>query len=118
MPKYSNLEEFYHSLPEDQELATRRFVEHISTNFENLELVLAWNQPMFKSGKNYIVGFMPTKKHINLLTISDDAVTEFKAELSSYRHGSRSIALPFDWQIDAELIKKIIEFQVSHSPSW
>ena len=113
MPKFSSLEEFYLSLPQDQQLATRRFVDFISTNFPDLELVLAWNQPMFKSGKNYIVGFMPTKKHINLLTLTDDAVTRFSAELKGYRHGSRSIALPFDWRIDAELISKIITFQLA-----
>lgn len=57
---------------------------------------------------------MPTKKHINLLTISDDAVTHFARDLAGYRHGTRSISLPFDWEIDAELIAKLIGFQSRH----
>jgi uncharacterized protein YdhG (YjbR/CyaY superfamily) len=70
---------------------------------------------MFKSGKKYIVGFMPTKKHINLLTVTDDVVTNFKGDLAGYRRGSRSISLPFDWSIDADLIRRIIEFQTSRA---
>ena len=111
MPKFANLDEFYGSLPQDQENAIRRLVEFVAKNNPELELLLAWNQPMFKSGKTYLIGFMPTKKHINLLTITDDAVTHFAKELEGYRHGTRSISLPFDWEIDSDLIAKLIEFQ-------
>jgi uncharacterized protein YdhG (YjbR/CyaY superfamily) len=114
VPKFANLDEFYDSLPQDQENAIRRLVEFVASNNPDLELLLAWNQPMFKSGKKYLIGFMPTKKHINLLTITDDAVTHFAKELENYRHGTRSISLPFDWEIDAELIAKLIGFQLSH----
>ena len=113
MAKFANLEEFYNSLPQDQEQATRRFVEFIALAYPELELVLAWNQPMFKLGSKYLVGFMPTKKHINLLTISDDAINHLAGDLKGYRHGTRSIALPFDWEIDRALIAKVIDFQKS-----
>lgn len=113
MPKFADFDEFYSSLPADQEKAIRRLVKFVSSKHKNLELVLAWNQPMFRFGKHYIIGFMPTKNHINLLTISDDAVTNFASELQSYRHGTRSISLPFDWGIDEELVAKLIEFQIN-----
>lgn len=116
MPKFASFDEFYASLPEDQRTATERFVDHVSKTHPELELLLAWNQPMFRSGKKYLIGFMPTKKHINLLTISDDAVTHFALELVGYRHGTRSISLPFDWEIDADLIEKLIQFQLHHEP--
>ena len=111
MAKFANLEEFYSSLPGDQRLAITRLVEFVESAHPELELVLAWNQPMFRLGKKYLIGFMPTKKHINLLTVSDDAVTHFATELAGYRHGTRSISLPFDWEIDRELIAKLINFQ-------
>lgn len=111
MPKFANLEDFYNSLPQDQEQAIRRLVEFVATNYPDLELLLAWNQPMFRLDKKYLIGFMPAKKHINLLTVSDDAVTHFAKELEGYRHGTRSVSLPFDWEIDRELIAKLINFQ-------
>lgn len=114
MPKFANLNEFYESLPEDQRVATKRFVDFVAKKYPKLELVLAWNQPMFKLGKKYLIGFMPTKKHINLLTISDDAIKYLSTEIAEYRHGTRSISLPFDWTIDAKLIGKIIKFQMEN----
>jgi uncharacterized protein YdhG (YjbR/CyaY superfamily) len=113
MPKFATLKEFYASLPQDQEQAIRRLVDFVATNYPDLELLLAWNQPMFRLGKKYLIGFMPTKKHINLLTISDDAINHLAAELKGYRHGTRSISLPFDWKIDQELIAKVIAFQMA-----
>ena len=112
MAKFASLEDFFSSLPSDQQIAIKRFVDHVAKNFPELELVLAWNQPMFKSGKKYIIGFMPTKKHINLLTVSDDAINHLSQELEGYRHGTRSISLPFDWEINAELFEKVIDFQL------
>lgn len=113
MAKFANLEEFYDSLPADQEQATRRLVAFVCREYPDLELVLAWNQPMFKLGSKYLIGFMPTRKHINLLTVSDDAVNHLVEDLDGYRHGKRSISLPFNWEIDADLIAKVIEFQRS-----
>ena len=111
MPKFATLQEFYNSLPKDQETAIRRFADYVETTYPDLELVLAWNQPMFKLGKKYLIGFMPAKNHINLLTMTNTPVTHFSERLSAYRHGTRSISVPFDWNIDEELIKDILLFR-------
>lgn len=111
MPKFSSLEDFYSSLPEDQQTHITSLVTFVSDNYPQLELVLAWNQPMFKSGKHYVVGFMPTKKHTNLLTVTDTVVTELNPQLGSYKHGTRSISLPFDWKIDPKLIRTVLELR-------
>jgi len=109
VPKFSSLEDFYSSLPEDQRTHITSLVKFVSDNYPKLELVLAWNQPMFKSGKHYVVGFMPTKKHTNILTVTDTAVTELIPQLGGYKHGSRSISLPFGWTIEPKLIRSVLE---------
>lgn len=115
VPKYASFDEFYAALNPHQEQAVRRFVDHVVHAAPDLELVLAWNQPMFKLGTRYVLGFMPTAKHINLLTIADDAITHFAGRLTGFTHGTRSIALPFDWDIDTALVSDIIEFQRQHA---
>lgn len=116
MAKFDSLDAFYGSLDEKPRDAITRFVQHIATSNPELELVLAWNQPMFKKGRHYVVGFMPTAKHINLLTLTNDAVTHFAGELRGYRCGTRSISLPFDWNIDDDLLSRIVNFQVMNLP--
>ena len=113
MPKFASLDEFYASLPEDQEKAILRMVNYVAGVYPQLDLVLAWNQPMFKLGKKYLIGFMSTKNHINLLTMTNTPVTHFTDRLSTFRHGTRSISLPFDWVIDEELVKDIVAFRAN-----
>lgn len=108
MAKYASLDEFYAALPEDQRTHITSLVGYVQENYPQLECVLAWNQPMFKNGKHYVIGFMPTKKHTNLLTVSDTAITTLAPELTNYKHGTRSISLPFDWTIDADLFHSVI----------
>ncbi len=108
MAKYESLAEFYAALPEDQRSHISSLVEYVQGAYPQLECVLAWNQPMFKSGKHYLIGFMPTKKHTNLLTVSETAITTLAPELTGYKHGTRSISLPFDWTLDPALIARVM----------
>jgi uncharacterized protein len=110
--KFENLEDFYKSLPEDQATAIRRFVDHVASAYPQFEMVLAWNQPMFRVGTKYILGFMPTKNYINLATVSPDVIVSLGPALEDYRHGGRTISLPFDWQIDTALIAQIVELRL------
>lgn len=111
MAKFASVDEFYSALPEDQRTHISSLVEYVSARYPELNVVIAWNQPMFKSGDKYVLGFMPTKKHTNLLTVSDTAITAMAAELSGYKHGTRSISLPFDWQIDPALIDRVVQLR-------
>lgn len=112
MAKFDSIEALYDSLPEDQRNALEALVVQTSKNFPELELVLAWNQPMFKLAGKYILGYMPTKKHINLLTVSDTAITKLGNELDGYRHGTRSISLPFDWKFERLLLNKVLQLRI------
>jgi uncharacterized protein YdhG (YjbR/CyaY superfamily) len=108
MAKFADMDEFYASLPADQEAAIRTLVEFVARTYPQLELVVAWNQPMFKLAGKHLIGFMPTKQHINLLTVTDTAITTLGSELNGFRHGTRSISLPFDWSIDAGFIDRVL----------
>lgn len=108
MAKFASVEEFYSSLPDDQRTHISSLVEFVSSRYPKLNLVIAWNQPMFKSGDKYVLGFMPTKKHTNLLTVTDTAITTIAPELTGYKHGTRSISLPFEWKIDPALFDRIV----------
>lgn len=108
MAKYDSIADYFASLPEDQSRHIQSLVDFVTQHYPQLELVIAWNQPMFKLNGKYVIGFMPTKKHTNLLTVTDTAITTLEPELSAFKHGTRSISLPFDWVIDSALIGRVI----------
>lgn len=70
---------------------------------------------MFKLDGKYIVGLMPTKNYINLVTLTDESVAHFAKRLKDYRHANRTIALPFDWDIDEALLSDIIKFRIKEA---
>ena len=111
MAKFARIADYYSSLPADQAAHIQSLVNFVSENYPELELVIAWNQPMFKVAGKYLIGFMPTKKHTNLLTVTDTAITELEPELTHFRHGTRSISLPFDWVVDPALFTRVIQLR-------
>lgn len=111
MAKCENFDEYYGSLPADQSEHIRSLVDFVQRTYPQLELVIAWNQPMFKLGGKYLLGFMPTKRHTNILTVSDTAITVMAPELTGYKHGTRSIALPFEWSIDPTFIDRVVRLR-------
>lgn len=111
MPRFDNFPDFYASLTPEQNAHIRNLVDWVSSTYPKFDPVIAWNQPMFKVGKTYLVGFMPAKNHTNLLTVTDTAISELSPELSGYDHGTRSIKIPLGQDIDPELFSKILEIR-------
>lgn len=111
MDTYADIDAYYASLPPEQAEHIRALVEWVATQYPQLELVIAWNQPMFKIGGKYLIGFMPTKKHTNLLTVSDTAITTMSADLASYKHGTRSVSMPFSGTVDTVLIERAVSLR-------
>lgn len=66
---------------------------------------------MFKLDGKYLIGFMPTKKHTNILTVSETTITSMASELVGYKHGTRSVALPFEWSIDPTFIERVVRLR-------
>lgn len=112
MASFDSLEDFYASLSDVTSTAIRRFVNWVANAHPEFELVLAWNQPMFRIGTKYIIGFMPTKNYINLATVSGETVGLLGERLAGYRHGGRTITLPFDWTIDEPLLEEVIRIRL------
>jgi uncharacterized protein YdhG (YjbR/CyaY superfamily) len=50
--------------------------------YPDLELVIAWNQPMLKSGKHYVFGVSVATKHITIAAMGEDLIDEFRDRLA------------------------------------
>lgn len=81
----------------------------IRTKHPRLELVIAWNQPMLKTGKDYVIGVSVTKHHILLGPWCKDATTRFAKELAGYKVNKKTIEVPADWKVNAGLLNKLVK---------
>jgi uncharacterized protein YdhG (YjbR/CyaY superfamily) len=81
----------------------------IKAKHPKLEVVIAWNQPMLKLGKDYVFGLSVTRDYILLGPWCKDAVTRFKKELAGYKVNKKTIEVPSDWKVDANLLNKLVK---------
>lgn len=85
----------------------------IATDFPGLDTRIAWNQPMFTHHGTFIIGLSVSKKHISL-SPEWKAINEFKEKIkeAGYEYGKMTIKLPWDNEVDYNLIKELIEYNI------
>jgi uncharacterized protein YdhG (YjbR/CyaY superfamily) len=88
------------------------FASITSTN-SNLELVMAWNQPMLKLDDQYILGISVSKNHITIGPFNKDFIQTFAKKLEKYESNKKTFKVPFDWKVDGVLMRAIVKDRLS-----
>jgi len=79
----------------------------VQAKHKGLELVMAWNQPMLRSGTAYVFGVSVSKNHITLSPFSKAVMDQFRAALAKYDPLKHTFKVPVDWKVDAPLLQKM-----------
>ena len=100
------------SLPAEHADLIRRIFAAITKKHPKLELVVAWNQPMLKLGKEYVIGVSASKNHLTIGPWGDEPMTVFAAELADYETNKKTFKVPLDWKVDANLLNRIVRHRL------
>jgi uncharacterized protein YdhG (YjbR/CyaY superfamily) len=98
------------SIDTKQAKKLREIFKVITSKYPELELVIAWNQPMLKSGKEYVFGASVSTNHISIAPWGDVLKIygpKFE-KLEGVRVTKKTIAIPNDWEVDTKLIQSMI----------
>jgi uncharacterized protein YdhG (YjbR/CyaY superfamily) len=74
---------------------------------------MAWNQPMLRSGKEYVIGLSVSKNHITINPFSVDALEKNQKKLEPYKVNKYTFQVPLDWKIDASLITSLAKARIA-----
>ena len=80
------------------------------------KLIIAWNQPMLRQGKAYIIGISVSKNHMTINPFSDDVIKLFKKRLSKYTVNKTTFTVPLDWKVDGVLLRSIAKARLAELP--
>ena len=83
----------------------RAIFKAITSRYPELELVVAWNQPMLKVGKSYIFGCSAATHHILIAPWDLDVLKKYTPKFKDYKVNKKTIALPNDWDVDVKLLQ-------------
>ena len=101
--------QFYKSISPVQAKTMRAIFKAIQSKYPELELVIAWNQPMLKLEKSYIFGISAATNHILIAPWNQDVLKKYTPKFAEYKVNKKTIALPNDWAVDATVLQAIIK---------
>lgn len=102
--------DYFKSIDPKQARKLREIFKVITSKYPQLETVVAWNQPMLKSGKEYVFGASVATHHI-LIAPWGDVLKSFApkfGKIEGVRVNKKTIAIPNDWEVDSKLLQSMV----------
>lgn len=101
-------EAFFASLGGQREATARAVFAAIMQHFPDLELVIAWNQPMLRRGKDYVFGLSAATNHL-LIAPWGGITPSIAARLKGLEANKKTVRVPVDWKVDAALLRLMVK---------
>lgn len=103
--------DYVEALPEPQRSTAQSILDTIAKAFPQLELVISWNQPMFRQGKRYYFGISASKNHLLVAPFNSDVLDALEDRLVGLKRNKKTVQVPNDWDVDADLLTQIVKLQ-------
>lgn len=86
----------------------------VMMNYPGLSAKIGWNQPMFTDHGTYIIGFSIAKHHL-ACSPEKAGIDHFDQIIldAGFTHTANLIRFPFAEPFDYELLKKLIDFNIT-----
>ena len=106
--RYDTVDQYLAQFDEVKQKTVRSIFAAIQSKFPNLELVIAWNQPMLKFGAHYVFGVTVLKNHILLAPWSTKVLADFSDQLAKYEVNKKTFKVPVDWKVNKKLLQDMV----------
>ena len=101
---------YFKTIDAKQAKKVKEIIKVITTKYPDLELVMAWNQPMLKRGTDYVFGASVSTNHISIAPWGDVLKTfapKFE-KLEGVRVTKKTVAVPNDWEVNSKLLLAMV----------
>jgi len=107
--KFETPSDFYKSINPIQAKTLRKVFRVLTAKFPDLELVIAWNQPMMRKGTQYVFGASVARNHILIAPFNTEVLKKMASDLKEYKINKKTVAVPNDWKVDEKLLVKMVK---------
>ena len=105
--------EYFKSIDVKQAKTIKAMIKVITDKYPELELVIAWNQPMLRKGTMYVFGWSVTNNYILMAPWSTEVLDAFRPKLTAFKVNKKTIAVPSDWEVDAKLLQAMVKARLA-----
>lgn len=93
----------------------RRIFEGLLERHPGTEVVIAWNHPLLSTGGQHLLGVSMSARRLLLAPWSVEVLDAFRPRLADYTLNRRTVRLPFDWDIDEQLLDDLVAAELSRT---
>ena len=105
--RFDTPDDYFKALGKVQAKTVKAIFAVIRGKYPELELVIAWNQPMLKSNGKYVLGVCAVSDHILIAPWSKAVLEKFAGKMKELDVKKKTIGVPNDWQLDEKLLLSI-----------
>lgn len=109
--------DYFASLPNAHSVLARSIFSQLQSDFPDLELVIAWNQPILRLGKENVFGLSASTNHLTINPFSPRVLSELANELERFEVLKHTIRIPLDWKVDSAVLAKLVSFRLQEIAS-
>lgn len=111
--RFNTPADFYKTLDAKQAKTAKAIFKSLTAKFPDLEFVIAWNQPMLRSGTAYVFGLSAATNHLLIAPWSKDVLAKFAPKLKEFDVNKKTIGIPNDWKVDEKLLHSIVRARLA-----
>lgn len=108
--KFADPEAYFASLDAVKARTMRALFTSLQKDFPDLELVIAWNQPMLRGDDGYAFGASLGRRHILIAPWAQSRLETLRPRLEAdgYAVNRKTIRVPLDWAVDEALLGQLV----------
>lgn len=107
--RYESVDEYLAEHDAGKQRTVRSILSTITDAYPDAEVIIAWNNPMVRIDGKYVFGVSVHSKHILIAPFNAEVIDQLRARLSGYALNKKTIKVPVDWSVDADLICDLIQ---------
>jgi len=111
--RHSGPDDFFAKLDPDAKKLAVAIFGVIQKKYPKLELVVAWNQPMLRVGKEYIFGLSASKNHLSINPWSIEVLQVITPRLDGLKVNKHTFQVPLDWKINQSLLHTMVKLRIA-----
>lgn len=113
--RFETPNDYFKTVSPQQRKTIKVIFAAITSKYPKLELVIAWNQPMLRLDKKYILGISAATNHILLAPFSTDVLEAMRPMLKDFTVNKKTIAVPNDWVVDSKLLLTMAKLRLAEN---
>jgi len=110
--RHASPDDYFSKLTPAQKNLAKAIFRAIGERYPELELVIAWNQPMLRNEHDYVFGLSCSTHHLTINPFTRLVLDELAEQLADYDVLKYTIRLPLDYEIDKKLLWNMVRIRL------